>query len=507
MGFTRFPGRASRSDRTAAATAPRPRRASALWLAAQPMSTGAREGSGRQNAGTGAPRTSRNARSSGQSGSSKRSAVLTTFPMASAEMASVFQRGNGGLLRDGLDAGALQRCGVEPFDERRGHPPLLVAGAQPPAQRAERVGDGSLAERRDGPELLVHALPKRVAFAQPGEVIRAAHFAGRPAEQAQQRGRPAVHELRPGLDRHRPSREAQRMDAASRAIARLQHRDAAPGTPKLARRGQPRDARADDDDVHADMMRPPRFAGILARTMRKLAALAVAAACARGQAAAPQRRIALSPCRLKGTVLGAQCGALRVAEDRQKPQGRQIDVRVAVVPALARAPAPDALFLLAGGPGQAATEVMGPMLGALERVHRTRDIVLVDQRGTGSSHALRCDLAPPDATLAQRLSSETLSEEKFRRCLAAYDADPRMYTTSIAMQDLDEVREALGYDQIDLWGASYGTRAALVYLREHGERVRAAVLDGGAPLSLRLPLYFARDAQRSMDLLFKHCRE
>jgi pimeloyl-ACP methyl ester carboxylesterase len=255
------------------------------------------------------------------------------------------------------------------------------------------------------------------------------------------------------------------------------------------------------------MMRPPRFAGILARTMRKLAALAVAAACARGQAAAPQRRIALSPCRLKGTVLGAQCGALRVAEDRQKPQGRQIDVRVAVVPALARAPAPDALFLLAGGPGQAATEVMGPMLGALERVHRTRDIVLVDQRGTGSSHALRCDLAPPNATLAQRLSSETLSEEKFRRCLAAYDADPRMYTTSIAMQDLDEVREALGYDQIDLWGASYGTRAALVYLREHGERVRAAVLDGVAPLSLRLPLYFARDAQRSMDLLFKHCRE
>jgi pimeloyl-ACP methyl ester carboxylesterase len=73
------------------------------------------------------------------------------------------------------------------------------------------------------------------------------------------------------------------------------------------------------------------------------------------------------------------------------------------------------------------------------------------------------------------------------------------------MQDLDDVRRALGYETIDLWGGSYGTRAALVYLREHGDHVRAAVLDGVAPLSLRMPLYFARDAQRSLDLLFDAC--
>lgn len=237
----------------------------------------------------------------------------------------------------------------------------------------------------------------------------------------------------------------------------------------------------------------------------RLLALLLAAACAPGRSAPPQRRIALSACRLKGSGYPAQCGTLRVPEDRARPTGRQIDLRIALVPALARTPDPDPLFLLAGGPGQGATEAFGPLLGAFERLHRSRDLVMVDQRGTGSSHALRCDLNDPSAPLAERLKTDALSEQTFRKCLAAYDADPRFYTTSIAMQDLDEVRKALGYDQIDLWGGSYGTRAALIYLREHGDRVRAAVLDGVAPGALKLPVTFAQDAQRSMDLLFQHC--
>jgi pimeloyl-ACP methyl ester carboxylesterase len=238
--------------------------------------------------------------------------------------------------------------------------------------------------------------------------------------------------------------------------------------------------------------------------MRLLLALLLAAACAPGTAA-PQRRIALSPCRLKGGAYPAQCGTLRVPEDRAHPAGRQIDLKIAVVPALARTPEADPVFLLAGGPGQAATEAFGPLLGTFERMHRTRDLVLVDQRGTGSSHPLRCDLSEPTAPLSKRLEGEKLGEEKFRKCLASYDADPRFYTTSIAMQDLDEVRAALGYQQINLWGGSYGTRAALVYLREHEAQVRTATLDGVAPLALELPLTFAQDAQRSMDLLFQNC--
>ncbi|HEX9576594.1 MAG TPA: alpha/beta hydrolase [Myxococcales bacterium] len=240
--------------------------------------------------------------------------------------------------------------------------------------------------------------------------------------------------------------------------------------------------------------------------MRRLFVALLAAACARGEAASPQRKVALAPCRLKGSGLPAQCGTLRVPEDRAHPK-RRIDLKFALVPALSRAPAPDPLFLLAGGPGQSALEALGPLLGVFERLHRTRDLILVDQRGTGSSHPLRCDLHPPDAPLAEKFASDGLEEERFRKCLAGYDADPRLYTTSIAMQDLDEIRDALGYQQIDLWGGSYGTRAALIYLREHGPQVRLAILDGVAPLALRLPVTFARDGQRSMDLLFKHCRE
>jgi pimeloyl-ACP methyl ester carboxylesterase len=218
-------------------------------------------------------------------------------------------------------------------------------------------------------------------------------------------------------------------------------------------------------------------------------------------------RLPLTPCRLKGGVQ-ASCGVLEVPEDRRSPQGRRLRLRVAVVPALARAPRPDPLFLLAGGPGQAATEAFPELLSlAFERVHRSRDVVLVDQRGTGASNPLRCRGAEADAPLARRLADRSFPAERLKACLAGYDADPRLYTTSIAMQDLDEVRAALGYGQIDLWGGSYGTRAALVYLREHESSVRAVILDGVAPPTMRISLDMAADAQRAMDLLFKACAE
>jgi pimeloyl-ACP methyl ester carboxylesterase len=221
---------------------------------------------------------------------------------------------------------------------------------------------------------------------------------------------------------------------------------------------------------------------------------------------APQGpRVVLGPCRLKNSGLPARCGTLRVPEDRAHPEKRQIDLRIAVVPALAREPAPDPLFLLAGGPGQAATEALGPLLGVFERVRRTRDLVMVDQRGTGSSNPLRCDLHEPGAPLSERLKTDAINESTFKKCLAGYDADARFYTSAIAMQDLDDVRAALGYAQINLWGGSYGTRASLVYLRDHGEHARTAILDGVAPPQLVLPLNFAADAQRSIDLLFSQC--
>ena len=94
---------------------------------------------------------------------------------------------------------------------------------------------------------------------------------------------------------------------------------------------------------------------------------------------------------------------------------------------------------------------------------------------------------------------------KLKKCMAGYDADLRLYTTPIAMDDLDDVRAYLGYDTINIYGGSYGTRAALVYLRQHGDRVRTAVLDGVAPTNMRLPLFFPRDVQRAFDRLIADC--
>ncbi|HET9452025.1 MAG TPA: alpha/beta hydrolase [Aggregicoccus sp.] len=226
-------------------------------------------------------------------------------------------------------------------------------------------------------------------------------------------------------------------------------------------------------------------------------------ACTRG-AEGPVRTLALSPCKLEGLSTPAQCGTLEVWEDREAKRGRKVPLRIAVVPALAASPAPDPVFFLAGGPGQGAVELAGQVMPAIERLRRERDIVFVDQRGTGKSRPLECETDAPDAGLSARYAA-AFDPEPLRRCLAGYDADPRLYTTPIAMDDLDEVREALGYARINLYGISYGTRAALVYLRRHGAHARSAILDGVAPLGLKLPLYLARDSQRALDLLFAHC--
>jgi len=135
-------------------------------------------------------------------------------------------------------------------------------------------------------------------------------------------------------------------------------------------------------------------------------------------------------------------------------------------------------------------------------VRRERDIVFVDQRGTGRSSGLPCDLETDDldTLLSNRRVAETLL-----RCLEGYEADLRFYTTPVAMDDLDEVRARLGYERINLWGASYGTRAALVYLRRHGERVRSVVFDGAVPMTMTLPEGFPQDSQRALDLLLEDC--
>lgn len=216
--------------------------------------------------------------------------------------------------------------------------------------------------------------------------------------------------------------------------------------------------------------------------------------------------IPLEPCRLPGGVT-AQCGVYRVPENRVDnsgaSDGRTISLHIAVIPATTTNNAPDPLFLLAGGPGQAATEVFPLVLQTFETINRTRDLVLVDQRGTGQSNPIECanfaeielDAEPTDEEVAQIVNT----------CLTDLEADPTLYTTDIAMRDLDEVRVALGYDQINLFGISYGTRAALHYLRLYPAHVRTVILDAVTAPELVLFLQAPRDGQQALAMMFDRC--
>jgi pimeloyl-ACP methyl ester carboxylesterase len=225
----------------------------------------------------------------------------------------------------------------------------------------------------------------------------------------------------------------------------------------------------------------------------------VTAACARTPPSATDR---LHPCAIADGPPEAYCGTYRVFENRKEATGRTIDLKIVVAPALRRDPKPDPIFVFEGGPGGGAATLAAQRIPMFRRFQTDRDIVLIDQRGTGASNPLDCDVDDE----AEDLSSiDDYPVERFRACLARLDADARFYTTSIAMDDIEDVRRYLGYGQINLWGGSYGTRAALVFLKQHEDAVRSVVLDGVAPPDMRLPLYMARDSQRALDRLIDDC--
>jgi len=232
-------------------------------------------------------------------------------------------------------------------------------------------------------------------------------------------------------------------------------------------------------------------------------ALVLAAACQRATDTALEH---LHPCQIAEGPPDAYCGTHRVFENRETRTGRTIDLKIVVAPALRRNPDADPLFVFEGGPGGGAATLAAERIPMLHRFQTDRDIVLIDQRGTGDSNPLDCEPDKPDDD--DDLSSvDDYPVERFRACLQTLNADPSLYTTPVAMDDIDEVRQALGYSTINLWGGSYGTRAALVYLKRHESSVRTVVLDGVAPPDMRIPLYMARDGQRALNRLLDDCEK
>lgn len=181
-----------------------------------------------------------------------------------------------------------------------------------------------------------------------------------------------------------------------------------------------------------------------------------------------------------------------------------LHLNVVVLPALEAGANEDPLFHLDGGPGVAATHAASFYANEGKEYRRRREVVLVDQRGTGKSNPLSARTEPRSP---QQFLSEMYPVDYVRSLRQALEpfADLTQYTTAIAMDDLDDVREVLAYERINLFGLSYGTRAALVYMRQHPTRVRSAILMGVAPTDLHIPSQHARAAQRAMELLLEEC--
>ena len=223
-------------------------------------------------------------------------------------------------------------------------------------------------------------------------------------------------------------------------------------------------------------------------------------------ASLPVAALELEDCRISAGPgfpgIKARCADVERPLDPATPGGEQITLRVAVVPALTLDPEPDPVVPLAGGPGQGAIQFYAAYAQAFEPLRRNRDILLVDQRGTGQSAALQCE--PGEDIIEGAVSREQVIELT-RECLDELPYDPRFFTTSIAVRDLDAIREALGYPALNVYGVSYGSRVAQHYARRYPDTTRTIVLDGVVPPDLPLGPDIALESQRAVDDIFDRC--
>jgi len=213
--------------------------------------------------------------------------------------------------------------------------------------------------------------------------------------------------------------------------------------------------------------------------------------------------------KLSIATVAAQCTHMAVPEDYAHPEGRKIQLAIAWVPSKNQ-DASDPVFMLAGGPGQSALESYPGIADAFDETLKKRSVILVDQRGTGGSNPLACEDKKGDKSSVEQQSTESSPDAVRRfteRCRDSLEAkaDLRFYTTSDAIRDLDAVRSAIGAEQIDLVGISYGTRVAQHYARRYPTHARTVVLDSVAPNELILGNEFARNLDDALAMTFKQC--
>jgi len=200
----------------------------------------------------------------------------------------------------------------------------------------------------------------------------------------------------------------------------------------------------------------------------------------------------------------ARCGTMLRPENPADPDSPEIEVRVAVVAALNLSPETDPIVPIAGGPGQGSIEFYSSVSSAFEKLRRNRDILLVDQRGTGESSRMDC-VIEDDAILFEDQYSLDDTVEFIGECLEALPHDPRYFTTSVAVTDLEAARVALGYTSLNLYGVSYGSRVAQHFARRFPESTRTVIIDGVVPPQISLGPEIATESQRAVDNILARC--
>ena len=241
--------------------------------------------------------------------------------------------------------------------------------------------------------------------------------------------------------------------------------------------------------------------------MPKITVRHVLAACALFAFSGAQA-LELEDCRISAAPgqpgVKARCGTMLRPTNPADPASPPVEIRVAVVPALNLSPEPDAIVPIAGGPGQGTVEFYLMVRHAFEGLRRNRDILLVDQRGTGESSRMDCPI-DDDAILFETEFTVADTIQYMEECLAELPHDPRYFTTSVAVTDLEAAREALGYTALNLYGVSYGSRVAQHFARRYPDSTRTVTIDGVVPPQVALGPEIAPESQMAVDNILRRC--
>ena len=214
-------------------------------------------------------------------------------------------------------------------------------------------------------------------------------------------------------------------------------------------------------------------------------------------------KLTLENCHLGEIRSQVKCGKLEVPENYQQPDGNTMAVNFAVLPAIDDSEYKAPLMFLAGGPGQAAVELATGLNHVFREVRKTRDIILVDQRGTGESSPLSCDFEAVDNVYSSL--PDALNPQEVKDCVAQFKGDVTQYNSENAIRDFDAIRAALGHEKLNIYGGSYGTRAGLVFMRMFPESLESVVLDSVGPIEVPIGM-FGQSGARSFNLLLENCK-